>query len=248
MTRSKEDSSVERLVNTVMGVKSANPDPVKTNNTATSQELDTQVLVNYILGTILQVGLILAAFWGLEKVIAIADSYPALPDWSGSVLAGIFFTLLSIRSRIFSPLDNTRSQKTYDDVTRPGWAPPPLAFPIVWMSIAVLRVVSSLMVWQELGQHFLVLPLIAFAIHLAVGDTWNTIFTVECRLGAAVPVVIFGPWLSAIAVTVLYWQTVPRAGWILAPSCVWLTVAALLVFSIWQLNGKEPWYPLKRES
>ena len=248
MTQSKEDGTVERLVNTVMGVKPATPDSLNPKQTDTTQELDTQVLLNYILGTILQVGLIIAAFWGLEQVIAIADNYSGLPSWSGSVVAGLFFTLLSIRSRIFSPLDNTRSKRTYADVVRPGWAPPPLAFPIVWMSIAVLRIVSSMLVWQEFNQQFLVLPLIAFAIHLAVGDTWNTIFTVECRLGAAVPVVILGPWLSAIVVTVLYWQAVPRAGWILAPSCIWLTVAALLVFSIWQLNGKEPWYPLKRAS
>jgi tryptophan-rich sensory protein len=32
---------------------------------------------------------------------------------------------------------------------------------------------------------------------------------------------------------------------ILAPSCVWLTVAVVLVFRIWQLNGREPLYPVK---
>ena len=96
-----------------------------------------------------------------------------------------------------------------------------------------------------MNQQFLVLPLIAFAVHLALGDTWNTIFTVEQRLGAAVPVVIFGPWLSALIVTIFYWQINPIAGIILAPSCMWLTVAVVLVFRIWQLNGKEPLYPLK---
>ncbi|MGK7898830.1 MAG: TspO/MBR family protein, partial [Xenococcus sp. (in: cyanobacteria)] len=134
---------------------------------------------------------------------------------------------------------------TYDSIVRPKWAPPPLAFPIVWMTIAVLRVISSLLIWQQMNEQFLVLPLIAFAVHLALGDTWNTIFTVERRLGAAVPVVILGPWLSALIVTIFYWQTNPIAGMILAPSCVWLTVAVVLVFSIWQLNGKEPLYPLK---
>ncbi|MCL2936548.1 MAG: tryptophan-rich sensory protein [Trichodesmium sp. MAG_R02] len=108
---------------------------------------------------------------------------------------------MSIRSRIFSTLDNTRTRKTYDSIVRPKWAPPPLAFPIVWMTIAILRVISSLLIWQQMNQQFLVLPFIAFAVHLALGDTWNTIFTVQRRLGAAVPVVIFGPWLSALIVT-----------------------------------------------
>ena len=57
--------------------------------------------------------------------------------------------------------------------------------------------------------------------------------------------VILGPWLSAIVVTAIYWQTVPLAGMILSFSCVWLTVASVLVFRIWQLNGSEPLYPLK---
>ena len=96
-----------------------------------------------------------------------------------------------------------------------------------------------------MNQQFLVLPFIVFAVHLALGDTWNTIFTVQRRLGAAVPVVIFGPWLSALIVTILYWQINPIAGMILAPSCVWLTLAVVLVFRIWQLNGREPLYPVK---
>ncbi|WP_254625595.1 tryptophan-rich sensory protein [Nostoc sp. TCL240-02] len=96
-----------------------------------------------------------------------------------------------------------------------------------------------------MNHQFLVLPLLLFVVHLALGDTWNTIFTVERRLGAAVPVVILGPWLSAVVVTAIYWQTNPVAGMTLSFSCVWLTVAAVLVFRIWQLNGSEPLYPLK---
>ncbi len=248
MTQSNDGGTVERVVNTVMGVKTEEKDPSRAKQIVVTQELDLKALLIYTLGTILQIGLIILAFWVMEKLVTRVDNYSSLPSWLGILLAGLFFTLLSIRSRIFSLLDNTRSRQTYDDVIRPKWAPPPLAFPIVWMTIAVLRVISSLLVWQEMNQQFLVLPLMAFAVHLALGDTWNTIFTVERRLGAAVPVVIFGPWLSALIVTILYWQINPGAGIILAPSCVWLTVAAVLVLSIWQLNGKEPLYPLKLTS
>ncbi len=245
MTQSNDGGTVERVVNTVMGVKTEEKDPSRAKQIVVTQELDLKALLIYTLGTLLQIGLIILAFWVMEKLVTRVDNYSSLPPWLSTLLAGLFFTLLSIRSRIFSLLDNTRSRQTYDDVIRPKWAPPPLAFPIVWMTIAVLRVISSLLVWQEMNQQFLVLPLMAFAVHLALGDTWNTIFTVERRLGAAVPVVILGPWLSALIVTILYWQINPVAGIILSPSCVWLTVAAVLVLSIWQLNGKEPLYPVK---
>jgi tryptophan-rich sensory protein len=91
----------------------------------------------------------------------------------------------------------------------------------------------------------LVLPLILFVVHLALGDTRNTIFTVERRLAAAVPVVILGPCLYVIVVTAIYLQSVPLAGMILSFSYLWLTVASVLVLRIWQLNGSEPLYPLK---
>ena len=81
-------------------------------------------------------------------------------------------------------------------------------------------------------------------VHLALGDTWNTIFTVEGRLGAAVPVVLMGPLMSAIVVAALYWQVVPLAGQLLLPMVIWLGVASALVIAIWQLNGAEPWYPM----
>ncbi len=237
MTQSNDSGTVEQIVNTVMGVKTEDTNQSLDRQTVSTKELDLKALSIYKLGTILQIGIIIIAFWGMEKLVILVDNYSSLPNWLSTVFAGIFFTLLSIRSRIFSPLDNTRTSKTYDSIVRPKWAPPPLAFPIVWMTIAVLRVISSLLIWQQMNQQFLVLPLIVFVVHLALGDTWNTIFTVERRLGAAVPVVICGPWLSALIVTAIYWQINPIAGIILAPSCVWLTVAAVLVFRIWELNG-----------
>ena len=244
MNQSSDVGILEKFVNTVMGVKPGDVDK-SINTSSTTQKLDIKAVIVYKLGTILQIGTLILILWGMDKLVFLIDGNSALPSWSSKVLAGLFFGLLSLRSRMFSLLDNTRSRNTYDQVIRPKWSPPPLAFPIVWMIIAVLRVISSVLIWQEMNHQFLVLPLIIFVIHLSVGDTWNTIFTVERRLGAAVPVVILGPWLSALIVTAIYWQTVPLAGILLSFSCVWLTVASALVFRIWQLNGSEPLYPLQ---
>ncbi|MBD2353145.1 TspO/MBR family protein [Tolypothrix sp. FACHB-123] len=248
MNQSNSSSILEKFVNTVMGVKTGNQQQYPNTSIATTKALDMRAVVVYKIGTILQIGAMILALLGMEKLVKLIDNNFDFPSWVSTVLAGLFFALLSIRSRIFSLLDNTRSRQTYDQVIRPRWSPPPLVFPIVWMVIAVLRVISSVLVWQQMNHQFLVLPLILFVVHLALGDTWNTIFTVERRLGAAVPVVILGPWLSAVVVTAVYWQTNPVAGMILSFSCVWLTVAAVLVLRIWQLNGSEPLYPLKLTS
>lgn len=245
MNQSNNTGILEQFVNTVMGVKTGNQHQSSNTSKTTTQELDIKAVLVYKLGTILQIVVMVLALLGMEKLIMLIDNNSSFPSWFSTLLTALFFTLFSIRSRIFSLLDNTRSRQTYDQVIRPRWSPPPLVFPIVWMIIAVLRVISSVLVWQEMNHQFLMLPFILFVVHLAVGDTWNTIFTVERRLGAAVPVVILGPWLSALVVTAVYWQTNAVAGMILSFSCIWLTVAAALVVRIWQLNGSEPLYPLK---
>ncbi|MEA5627389.1 TspO/MBR family protein [Nostoc sp. UHCC 0251] len=245
MNESNNLGILEKFVNTVMGVKTGNQQRYPNTSIATIQELDTRAVLLYTLGTILQIVVMILVLLGMGKLVILIDNNSSFLSWFSTSFTGLFFAILSIRSRIFSLLDNTRSRQTYDQVIRPRWSPPPLVFPIVWMIIAVLRVISSLLVWKQMNHQFLVLPLILFVVHLALGDTWNTIFTVERRLGAAVPVVILGPWLSAVVVTAIYWQTNPVAGMTLSFSCVWLTVAAVLVFRIWQLNGSEALYPLK---
>jgi tryptophan-rich sensory protein len=87
--------------------------------------------------------------------------------------------------------------------------------------------------------------LLAFVLHLSVGDTWNTITNVEDRQGASVPGV-FLVWLSVVNAVRMYAQTLPLAGKVLAPSAVWITIANVLVISIWRLNGAEPLYPFKK--
>jgi len=245
MSRSNDISSAENIINQVMGVETQTLERASSPEKFETTEIDIKAILVYKLGTILQIAIMIVALWGMEKLVVVIDRTALLPNWVSICIAGLFFTLLSIRSRVFSLLDNTRSRKTYDNIIRPKWGPPPLTFPIVWMIIAVLRVISSLLVWTEMNHHFLIPALMLFVVHLVLGDTWNTIFSVEQRLGAAVPVVILGPCLSCLLVTIVYWQTNSLAGMILAPSCIWLTIAAILVFRIWQLNGAEPLYPLK---
>ena len=78
--------------------------------------------------------------------------------------------------------------------------------------------------------------------HLSIGDTWNTINNVEQRLGTAFFGVLFVLG-SVIATVGKYYEALPLAGKVLAPSAVWLSVATVLVFSIWRLNFENFNYP-----
>lgn len=237
-----DQNFVESGVQSVMGVKAAAQD--KTVQTdLDNPRWDGAATLKYVGATIAQIVAMTGLLWATDIAFDRLN-LATLPPAGVTAIACGFFALVTLRSRFFSLLDNTRNSGRYTSIQRPGWAPPPLAFPIVWMSIAVLRVASAYLVWSALGQTFLCWPLVVYVIHLSLGDTWNTIFTVEGRLGTAVPMVILGPLCSVIAVTISYYTVLPLAGWIIFPSAVWLAIATALCISLWRLNGQEPLYPV----
>lgn len=88
--------------------------------------------------------------------------------------------------------------------------PPPKAFPIIWISIGFLRTIASSLIYETTGT-LLCAPILALYLHLSIGDTWNTIASVEDRTGAAVPGVVL-VWLSVVYAVRRYHETLPLAG------------------------------------
>lgn len=185
----------------------------------------------YALATGTQYGLLLGA-------LALADK------WFPAPLVGVLFAFLSLRSRIFSLLDNSRPDRdaqegkaTPKDVKRPFWTPPGVAFPIIWLSITVLRAVSASLVYAQTGS-LISPPLRAFLLHLCIGDTWNTITNVEKRLGVSALGCSL-VWASVVNAVFAFHQVSGIAGNILAPSAVWISIACVLSTNIWLLNDPK---------
>lgn len=197
---------------------------------------------SYIGATLVQWSMIFAFLHFLQiKVInKLPLFFPTLnSDTLSTGIVFIFMFFMSLKSRVFSPLNNSRPKASNDDpvfknLARPSWQPPPKAFPIIWITIAFLRTISTTLVFQH-DKTLLSLPISLMFLHLSIGDTWNTINNVERRLGTSAAVVFF-VLLSIIATTYLYFTTLPLAGYILAPSVVWLTIATLLVNTIYRMN------------
>jgi len=209
--------------------------------------VDYAQLGQYVWATAAEVALITGAMFLLQT----ACGY--LPDIASQVVVGAFFLVMSIKSRVFAILDASRPKdngqedkmtKIYTEIKRPSWSPPGIVFPIVWSTIGLLRTISSYLVWDAMGRQLLVLPLIAMMVHLSIGDTWNFINNQQQLRGTSVGGVAF-VWTSAATVVALYYQALPLAGMVLAPSVVWLSVASCLIFSIWRLNGPDPILPMK---
>lgn len=230
-------------------------------------KLDVGAMSKWTGATVLQFGLISATLIGFDKIMALLTPAQVL-GWGPKVFTIFFFAFMAIRSRVFSVLDNSRptppkmdsdwkdvevgqaKNKFMEQVQRPSWMPPPKAFPVIWSTIGLLRCISSVLVWEAVGRRFFELPILALMAHLCVGDTWNTINNVEKRKGtaAAVVLLVLGSAFNAIY---QYYQVLPKAGYVLAPSGLWLSIATVLVWTIWRINpdasGKvEPMLPYKK--
>ena len=212
-------------------------------SSASSDEgkVDTHALGKYAAAIGLQLGTIAATFKLLDFGIeAVSVPLPAI---------SLLFYVMSLRSRIFSPLNNRRPNlkqvtsggKTqgFRDRVMPSWTPPGVFFPVMWiLIISPLRAYSSTLIFEANGGHLCDPTILALMLHLTVGDTWNTINNVERRMGASV-IGVFCVLLSALFVSYKYYQVVPIAGKLLGLTCLWLATASALITDTWRLNPLE---------
>ena len=209
-----------------------------------SVQVDYDALLKYHAAIAIQLAIIAGIFKGLDTMVeltGISDSIPTL------ALVPLFYAL-SLKSRVFNPLNNERPNlqkalqngapsKGFRDRIMPSWTPPGPVFPIMWLLIiGPLRAYSSALVWQSNGHEFCHPALLALVFHLAVGDVWNTMNNAEQRPGAAVTGVLC---VTATAVNAAYqYHTVdPLAGQLLGGlPMIWFAIATSLVTATWRLN------------
>ena len=210
--------------------------------TAVSEKaaVDLARCATYPLATATQFALIAGIFKLADATLG------ALP----SVLVPPIFAFLSLRSRVFSVLSASRPKRSEqggtampEDVKRPSWTPPGIAFPFIWLTITMLRAASSLLVWRATGRALFSAPLLVLVFHLCVGDTWNCITNVERRKGTSA-LGVLAVLASVYAVVAKYYSVVPAAGLVLAPSALWISIASVLTWTIWDMNEREPLLPL----
>jgi tryptophan-rich sensory protein len=107
-------------------------------------------------------------------------------------------------------------------------------FPVVWISIAFLRSISSILVYEQVGKLFC-FPIMCLVLHLSIGDWWNFVTNKEKMLGVSAVGVLFvlsSAWFAIYQ----YYSVLPTAGFVLMPLGIWLSIATALVWSIWDIN------------
>jgi translocator protein len=123
----------------------------------------------------------------------------------------------------------------YQQLERPGWAPPGWLFAPVWTVLYALMAVAVWLVWREHGTERVRIPLLLFLAQLIANALWTWIFF-AWRHGA----LAFGEILLLdaliVATIVAFWRIRPLAGMLLIPYLLWSGFATALGYEIWQLN------------
>ena len=121
----------------------------------------------------------------------------------------------------------------YADLAKPSWTPPSWVFGPVWSVLYLSMAVAAWLVWRH-GNG--VVPMTLFGIQLVFNAAWSWLFFWLHNSGAAVIDVVL-LWMAIAAVMVAFWRRSTLAGIISVPYLPWVSFAAVLNVTIWQLNG-----------
>ena len=145
--------------------------------------------------------------------------------WLGaSFIAAAFGSTASIQAASF-----------YGDIVRPEWAPPAWVFGPVWTVLYLLMGIAAWLVWRVGGFRSARLALSLFLGQLVANALWSWLFF-AWQLGAWAFADIVVLWILIVATILTFWRVRPLAGALLVPYLLWVSFAAFLNYTIWQLN------------
>lgn len=123
----------------------------------------------------------------------------------------------------------------YAQLVRPEWAPPARVFGPVWTVLYALMGIAAWLVWRVGGYRRAQVALNLFLVQLVLNTLWSWLFF-GWQKGAVAFADIVVLWLLIVVTLVAFWRVKPLAGALLIPYLLWVSFAAVLNYSVWQLN------------
>lgn len=141
----------------------------------------------------------------------------------GAGFVGSFFTS--------SAIDNW-----YAEIIKPVFNPPNWIFAPMWTILYILMGIAAAIIWSKgFDNKAVKIALLIFVVHLVLNILWSVFFFgMQNPALAFVSIVVL--WLMIALLIYLFYQIDHRAGYLLVPYILWVSFAAVLNFSIWQLN------------
>lgn len=123
----------------------------------------------------------------------------------------------------------------YAGLQKPAWNPPNWIFGPVWTLLYAAMAVAAWLVWQRHETIGRVRALRWYLFQLAVNAIWSPVFFGWQRLDVAFGVIVL-LWISIVMTMMAFYRINRLAGWLFMPYLGWVSFAAVLNYTLWQLN------------
>ncbi len=120
-------------------------------------------------------------------------------------------------------------------LAKPSWNPPSWIFGPVWSLLYIQMAIAAWLVWRKGGFKAQGRPLGLFLVQWLLNALWTPLFFGMHRPGLAFAEICL-LWVALLATVWAFWRVRRAAGVLLMPYLAWVSFAAVLNFTIWQLN------------
>jgi translocator protein len=154
-------------------------------------------------------------------------------DWLRPVLvAGLATSLVAALGATVSQIG-----PWYHALNKPDWTPPDFAFGLIWTLVFSLVALSGILAWRAArGDRSRESIIGVFALNGVLNILWSLFFFRLQRPDWGMIEVVF-LWISIVAMIGVAGRASRRAGWLLLPYLLWVSVAALLNYEVVHRNG-----------
>lgn len=173
--------------------------------------------------------------WPHRAHHVLADTGAPVSRLTHSVVALVASLAITFVAAAIGAAASVRAQSFYEQLSRPGWAPPASVFGPVWTTLYALMAIAAWLAWRAGGLRAARSGLALYLLQLALNALWSWLFF-GWRLGAWAFAEVLLLWASVAATLVAFWRLRPIAGLLLVPYLLWVSFAAALTFAVWQRN------------
>lgn len=156
-----------------------------------------------------------------------------MKSWLKLLIALIIPQLVAASGAYFTVTGNG---SWYQALEKPSWNPPNGVFGPVWTTLYVLMGIALYLVWKSKAPDKHKRWAISFwGIQLFLNLLWSYLFFgQEQILGALLEMIIL--WLFILFTIFAFARINKLAAWLLVPYISWVSFAAILNYTIWDLN------------
>jgi tryptophan-rich sensory protein len=124
----------------------------------------------------------------------------------------------------------------YDKLQKPFFSPPNWVFAPVWLTLYTLMGISLYLVWnKDLKNKAVKTSILVFAVQLVLNVSWSFLFFgLQNPFYGLMGIVIL--WIAILVTIFKFYKVDRRAGIILLPYILWVSIATALNYYVFILN------------